>query len=342
MTIEKISSREARVQCVQGAWWQEEKCDRADIDKIQIHNKKIHIGGKHKRSYAPYVKRILESNFTPHEINAIGNLYIETDPQHMGEGVGGANEQFSIEGKAKASIIRIPQHMQGNHKDVAGAEDTLTHENIHALRNVMGRYVEDIDRDESETQLESIARISKDGMDNMNLGYYSSIPGLATREEQGSAIDEDRILLNEKYERKRKGDDAIYTVKEKYPQSNISKVKIEGDAESIDRYFLIETPQNETIRLHKSYSAGIVPPLKATKKRLQRRYGKDANIWEWKDGKKVSINKTITHKKKSVRKLNKNTKRKVTKKQSVKKNTYANAVKKYNYAMKKGNRFRMV
>jgi len=250
MTEEEISPREARVQCVQGAWWEKEECDRPDIDKIQIHNKKVHIGGKHKRSYAPYVKRILESNFTPHEINAIGNLYIETNPKHMGEGVGGANEQFDIEGKAKASIIRIPLHMQGNHKDVAGAEDTLTHENIHALRNAMGRYVEDIDRDESETQLESIARISKDGMDNMNIGYYSSIPDL-TREQGCKAIDEDRILLNEKYERKRKGDDAIYTVKEKYPQSNISKVKIEGgDAEDIDRYFLIETPQNETIRLH--------------------------------------------------------------------------------------------
>jgi len=85
-----------------------------------------------------------------------------------------------------------------------------------------------------------------------------------------------------------------------------------------------------------------VPPLKATKKRLQRRYGKDANIWEWKDGKKVKLTNKNTHKKVKVQKSNKGTKRKVTKKPSVKKNTYANAVKKYNAAMKKGNRFSMV
>ena len=238
MTEKKISPQEARVQCVQGAWWRKEVCARADIDKIQIHNTKIHIGGKYRRSYAPYVKRTLESNFTAQEINEIGNLYVETDPKDLGKDVGGSNEHFDIQGKAKASIIRILSHMQGNHKDVEGAEDALTHENIHALRNVMGRWVEDIDKEESETQLESIARISKNGMDNITTGYYDHIPGLETAEERFKAIDDDRILLNRTYERKRKGDDAIQKVKEKYPQSNISRVQLEeSDAENIDRYF---------------------------------------------------------------------------------------------------------
>ena len=238
MTEKKISPQEARVQCVQGAWWRKEVCARADIDKIQIHNTKIHIGGKYRRSYAPYVKRTLESNFTAQEINEIGNLYVETDPKDLGKDVGGSNEHFDIQGKAKASIIRIPPQRQGNHKDVEGAEDALTHENIHALRNVMGRWVEDIDKEESETQLESIARISKNGMDNITTGYYDHIPGLETAEERFKAIDDDRILLNRTYERKRKGDDAIQKVKEKYPQSNISRVQLEeSDAENIDRYF---------------------------------------------------------------------------------------------------------
>ena len=294
----RISPQEKRVQCVQGEWWRGEECNRPDIGNLWIHNTKIRIGGKYRGTYGPYVKEILESNFTPQEMERIGNLYIETNPKDLGENVGGSTEHFEIEGKAKAAIIRIPPHMQGDHKDVEGAEDSLTHENIHALRNVMGRYVRDLDREESETQLESISRMSEEGLENITTGYYQYIPGLKTPEDCFNAIDDDRILVNDEYSRKRKGDDAIHAVRTRYPKSNISRLRLEAgsDAENIDRYFLIGTPKKGLIRLHKRYRKGKIPPLETTKKRLQKRYGEDATIWEFNDGQKVKIGGNKTRK----------------------------------------------
>ena len=291
----KASPQTWRKACVQGEWWRDEQCKRADIDRLQIHDTEIMIGGKHRRQYAPYVEEVLEDNFTPKEIAHVKNLYVETNPKFLGEGVSASNEQFNPEGREDASIIRVPRSNQG--RDVVGGEETITHETIHALRNVMGRYVEDVDKDESTTELETICRISRDGMHKAATGYYQFIPGLKTNDEFFDAQDQDRLLLNVEYEHKRKGDDAIRTTETKYPESNISKIDLSGtvaatggNPESLDRYFLIKT-KGKTIRLHERDADGIVPPLRQTKKRLKKRYGEDATIFEWKDGEKVNISK---------------------------------------------------
>lgn len=296
------SSQQLRNVAMQAKWQNSKKPLPKDINHVTIHKKRVHIGGKHRNTYGPYVKDILESNFTSKELNEIDNLYIETNPLQMSKNCSGTCEELDFGKGIKGSIIRIPKVKQGN---IQGGEDTLTHETIHALRFTTNRNIRDNNRNEKETQLESLSRISFNGLQKMTTGYYDYIPELKTVDERFIAIDDDRVLLNKTLKRKQKGKYALRTVNKNYRRSQLSKARF-SPGENIDRYFFVKTSTGLMVKVHKRYKVGKVATVTELKMQFGKRYGPNATVWEWHDGKK----KLFLSKKKSVKRNVKKQKKK--------------------------------
>ena len=258
---------------------------RKDIKCTKVHNKCVHVGGNNRKSYAPFIKDTLESNFTSGEIHKMKNIYIETNPKNFDKDCSGTSESLDFGKGVKGSIILIPKRKQGN---VEGGEDTLTHETIHALRFSTNRYIKDVNREEKETQLESLSRISYDGFQQATTGYYTFVPKLDTIAERFDAMDSDRILLNNTLQRTRKGKWAIKTVNKKYKKTQLSKAHF-SPGENIDRYFLVKLESGTIIRVHKRYKIGKYVNMLQLKDQFKARYGSNAIVWEWQNGKKIKI-----------------------------------------------------
>ena len=307
MATKKKSPQYLRNAAIQGKWQGSKKALPKDITHVLVHKKRVHIGGKHRNTYSPFVKGILESNFTGREMREIDNLYIETNPENLGKNCSGTSEELDFGKNIKGSIIRILPEKQGN---VEGGEDTLTHETIHASRFATNRNIRDVNREEKETQLESISRISFGGLQKMTTGYYDFVPDLKTIDERFNAVDSDRVLLNKTLKRKRRGKSAIKAVNTKYKRTQLSKAHF-SPGENLDRYFLVKTATGISIKVHKRYKAGKSPNIAQIKKQFRTRYGLNATVWEWENGKKKMIlNKSNKKKmvKKPIKKRSKNRK----------------------------------
>ena len=307
MATKKKSPQHLRNAAIQGKWQGSKKPLPKDITHVLVHKKRVHIGGKHRNTYSSYVKGILESNFTGQETHKIDNLYVETNPLKMDKGCGGTCEELDFGKGIKGSIIRISKESQGK---VQGGEDRLTHETIHASRFSTNRNIHDVDREEKETQLESVSRISFNGLQKMTTGYYDFIPDIKTIDERFNAIDSDRVLLNKSLKRKRRGKSAIKAVNTKYKRSHLSKAHF-SPGENIDRYFIVKTATGITIKLHKHYKSGKSPTITQIKKQFRTRYGRNVTVWEWQDGKrKLILNKDKSTEKRTTKKrINKRSKK---------------------------------
>ena len=258
-------------------------CD--DIDVIKVHGRNIYIGGKYRKSYRNHVASILTNNFTRAELNAIGNLYIETAPRTATmEGAAGVHTGFTLPplkrgGKRiKGSSIRIAPAYQNR-------KTAFIHEMIHAVRFAQGRYVRDVDREEKETELETIARVGTRDLS----GYYKF-----TSDPEGSIAHDKRIMVGNTVHGRLKGKAAIRRTEKCYNKSKIKDVHF-SPAEYIDRYFIVKTSTGAKHDVHIRFLKGS--NLNTIRSNLKKRYGKHAQMWEWRDGKKVKISSKRTIKK---------------------------------------------
>ena len=253
---------------------------RKDIGKTKIHNRLVFVGGKYRKKVKPFVKKTISSNFTASELKEIKNLYIETAGGVEKKWVG-QHEGICYPNGKKASVISIK-------KDYHDSEDTLTHELVHAHRFATGRKVLDRNRDEKETDLETVARLNYSGLQNKRAGYYWYIPEVKGNDEKHKKAQyKDRIGLTGSIKKKLKGKRAIKKIKEYYPKSEIRKAHF-SPAENLDRYFLVKLPNGTKIEVHQRYTKGK-ENLTEIKKSFRKKYGAGIEAWEYRNGKKVRI-----------------------------------------------------
>lgn len=245
---------------------------RKDVEVVKIHGRNIYVGGELRKKSVPFIKRVIENNFTANEIKKIKNLYIETDVSLPG--LKGRHTGYETKGGVKFSKVTVDKKY---HDD----EDTLTHEVIHAHRSASNRIVKDVDRDEKETDLEALARQSNPRIKKG--GYYQYAP-----KEIGirNAIERDRKGLTGSMGKSLKGKKAIERTREYYPKSIISGVHF-SPPELIDRYFYVILKNGTKANIHMRFDRTV--PLQTIKKRLKEEHGKEIKAWEWRDGKKFRI-----------------------------------------------------
>ena len=262
---------------------------RNDIDKLKAHRRMVCVGGKYRKKAKPSIKKVISSNFTGNVLKEIKNLYIETSGIKSGGNWAGQHEGIHLTDGNKASIITI-------RKGFIDSEDVLTHELVHAHRFATERrYPFDRNKDEKETDLETVARLSPQGLLNKICGYYNYIPIVKEKtspSEQSKARKEaqlkDRKCLTGAVNKKLKGKRAIKKVKECYPKSEIRKAHF-SPAENVDRYFLVKLPDGTKIEIHQRYPKGKRGNLREIKKAFKKKYGTGIKAWEYRNGKKVRI-----------------------------------------------------
>jgi len=261
---------------------------RNDIDKIKVHGRMVCVGSKYRNKLKLTAKKVLTSNFTGQELSEIKNLYIDVKGAKKGAWAG-QHQGVRFPNGITGSIITIKSSEINN-------EDVLTHELVHAHRFATGRsYPFDRNREEKETDLETIARLSPQGFVNKTCGYYNFIPSVTkinSPNERSKARKEaqlkDRKCLTGSVSKKLKGKRVIKKVKECYPKSEIRKAHF-SPAEQIDRYFLVKLPNGTTIQVHQWYPKGRKGKLTEIKKAFKKKYGTGIKAWEYRNGKKVRI-----------------------------------------------------
>jgi len=250
---------------------------RNDIDKLKLRGRMVCVGGKYRKQIESNVRKVLTSNFTRQELSQIKNLYIETsEPLANAQWAGQCQTIRLYNDEKLGSIITIGKKWINN-------EHVLTHELVHAHRFATGRnYPYDINKDEKETELEAIARLTPQAIHSGICGYYTFLP------KSLSAQLKDRKCLTGSEKKKLKGKRAIKKVKECYPKSEIRKVHF-SPAENVDRYFLVKLPDGTKIEIHQRYPKGKRGNLREIKKAFKKKYGKEIKAWEYRNGKKVRI-----------------------------------------------------
>ena len=264
-----------------------------DLLRMKLKSGKIIRGGDDgpaDRKTLKNVAKILNQNFSKRELRNM-DLYIE--PSVMMTGCAASHARIHTAGK-DFSVIFVRADLE---PDIL--ESTLTHEAVHARRAAHGQLVRDQDREESMTEFETLGRLSRRGaraarQNASTHGYYRHI-GATTREHK-AAHAHDRALITRKGTAKRnRGSSLTRRTKDLYPQSAISRLKIETSTpknprqgtEWIDRYFLIQTPRGGSIDFHMAFTKKA--PLSEVRKNLQNRFGKNIKAWEYHDGKKKVI-----------------------------------------------------
>lgn len=251
--------------------------------------KKVRVGSnKAHKKHATEIKGILNQNFTAEELGDM-NLYFEY-PASKTVGVVALHTGYEENGR-RFSIIDIASHNRG-------LEDTVTHEVVHARRWSKKEQIRDVDREESETELETIARISNKGLDERFGGYYQYLKHGRPKD----LIRQDRALITGDASKPLRGKEAVRGINQKFNESNISQYDGEGrwegsakrrrvkmPGEDLDRYFEVDTPKRKNIQAHARLSKKL--PIGRIITTLKKKYGKDARIYEWRDGKKVLIAK---------------------------------------------------
>lgn len=250
-------------------------------------------------------------SFNDKEINGMNLYYEYPDAKMDTHTLGECAYWASDDGKKNQTKYVVIGINKKNVKD----EATIIHETIHANRFADGIEIRDVDKDEAYVELETIARVSKNGLMRMNapdmLGYYSYLGAKGWEK-----LKEDRILLTGSLDKHLSGDNVHKRVKEVFSKSNISKLLIarrkgksmvnqtkqQMPGEWRDRFFHIDVPGQDEIDKHMQFrrtmtNAEVVDHLK-------KQYGKNISIWEWRDGKKfrMTTKTPVSSRKSPVRK----------------------------------------
>jgi hypothetical protein len=239
----------------------------------------------------------INAAFNTNELSRL-NLYFEYPSNRVTGGVLGQTDSITAPDGRDYSQIEINRHAM---KD----EPTIVHEVIHALRYLDDYENEDQDIDEAQTELETVARVSRDGLMKMRncLGYYSYMTN------GWEKLKQDRILLTGSLDRNLDGETARRRVKELFHKSNIFRLrvgvmtnrkgkrnrklvrvdpnKMRRVPEWLDRFFYVISPDKLKIKMHIQSKKYV--PLREVIKDIKTEYGKTSKIWEYRDGKKVKV-----------------------------------------------------
>ena len=261
--------------------------DKLDMPIQDIHvfkdktGKNVYVGGsdkKRRNTLTNTVKNIMVHSFAASELKKM-SLYFDASHPSSANAAGECQTFTFNRGEKhekKHSIIRVAKGRE--------QEDTLMHEMVHARRHAMGDHVRDIDREEKETELESVIRMQFPA--RKVTGYYQFHPDGLDDNKRRNMIVADRILATGSEKKSLKGKRAVKRTQEIYNKSFISTVHF-SPAEDVDGYFEIRLPDGIMVDLHVRYTKR--PSLTQIKKDLKKRYGTNITAWEYRDGKRVQI-----------------------------------------------------
>lgn len=252
---------------------------RSDIGVMKTTpTRTLRVGNDHKKNINDFKKYILpkiQHVFTKQELDMI-YAYFEYPNNKMSNLFAGLTSGWVSKNGKRFSIIDINNLHK---KDM----DTITHELIHALRFAKKDRTRDIDKDEAETQLETLARLSNTDIKkirNSDTGYYEIVGGVKSMMNDRKMITS-KCKLNgglSKCVKKNLGKSIIGKIN--IPNKYIPKLKM--NPENIDRDFVVVKDGKE-IYIQGNYGNKTTEGIK---KLFITTYGKNIKIYEYKDGKK--------------------------------------------------------
>lgn len=271
--------------------------DRSRKDVMKFKNyagNNIYIGSgmeAKRNKIASHTRRILRNQFTIAENRAMGSVFVEGT---MGNtGAWGSNAGYP---KFKGNYMRLDPK-------IYDSDIVVTHEFIHAMRWGLGDHVRDRTREEKETELETVCRIPKSSITGMDggsqrfvPGYYMYVPDLKRiRRTSGYGAYKDAVIQSMLHDRKvimgsvdakMKGISLRRRLNSDLFKKTVISQAHFSPAEKLDRYFLIKDNGIER-SLHIRY--GKIQTVATIKRDFIKEYGKDVEVWEYQDGKKVKF-----------------------------------------------------
>ena len=265
------------------------------ISFIGSTGRKVYVGGENKSSREELLsltKHKLDNYFTISEVKEMGPLYIQAGGESIGSG-GSCQHLVSIKHRTHITgKIRTPHIISISEEHINDAA-ILTHEFVHAKRWGTKDHVSDINREEKETDLETMCRLSPSDFDDRGgAGYYQFIPEV--REELkkdpifGTRLmwkfqkDDRQLVIGKKPGMK--GVALKQKINKVYNKTHISDAQF-SQAEKLDRFFIIKSKEL-TLNEHNRYIRSIT--LEEIKQGYRETYP-GAKVWEIRDGVKVRI-----------------------------------------------------
>ena len=190
---------------------------RDDIKKLKLKNGKvIRIGSdtinNNMNNFKKYILPHINKSFTAKELRNI-DIYIEYPSKKLPKNFAGVSTGWESDKKKKFSTIEL-----GHAKDAP----TAIHEILHAMKYENGNYIQDVHKDEAETELETYVRLTPQQRKKIpcNDGYYSFIKGnkCKARKEDTETI-ESACNIKDKH-------GLTTCVKRNLKKTNIGKIKI--------------------------------------------------------------------------------------------------------------------
>lgn len=289
----------------------EKSCDIEGIDVPMANirsaktksGKVIRYGASSKsflNQFPKSVLALLNAAFTNEELRKT-TAYIEYGGG-QNKGFAGNAWQYKNQSQQKTfSIIALSSKYKNN-------PEVIIHEFVHARRHAYGEHSRDRDREEAETDLETMGRLTENELLQSSCGYYQYlVSGDGSTEKRDRKIRqlqlEDRRLLTKKPNTRMKGVPLRKRIKEVFPKTHISLYARYGkraarhgyacpaQAEWIDQYFQVVAPGGRKSELHIHFQKKEDP--RRTRSRLIKeqvaKNGPKCKIYEWRDGKKVLI-----------------------------------------------------
>ncbi len=258
----------------------------------------LHItgGSEDKREH---IRQIIKDHFTPSEVSILQGADIFVS-NYQGLDNGAYTIEFDLNKKGDVLVAKRPKITiyRAVHESDAMDHVTVIHEIVHHLRvfdtrrkGTQGRpsvdaeqieaELDDDDLEEALTEAETVAR-QDPWQDRTRGGYYRRVNGNpdAAREHDRKVITESRSLDHPII-----GVEAFTKTDKHFPQTEISKLKIEGKAESIDRFFYIKEHGKRGFTIFNTHDEEGT----ASNATVKRTFPKARSIYEFKDGKPVKL-----------------------------------------------------
>lgn len=261
---------------------------RRDVFKFKnLAGNNIYIGSgseKKRKLLAFHVRRILIKQFTGEENRAMGSVFVEGSCPRVD--ALGSNAGYP---RYHANFVSIKPKSYDD-------DEVITHELIHAMRWGFGQHSMDRNKEEKETELETICRIPKHSITGREFwigGYYLYVPSIRAERDRTKraelikkAMLHDRKVIMGSEDAQMKGKPLRRRINSRrFFDTEMSKAHF-SPAELLDRYFVV-LDQGLRSNVHIRYAK---PPKVATiKKEFVQEYGKGVKVWEYQDGKKVKF-----------------------------------------------------
>jgi len=146
---------------------------RTDIKNLRLNNKVIRIGSdtidKNLKNFKKFILPTINNAFTKNELKNI-DIYIEYPSNKLPKNFSGISTGWESEKNKKFSTIDLSTKTDA---------PTAVHEILHAMKYENNKFINNIHKDEAETELETYLRLSPKMRKKIPCsdGYYSFIKG---------------------------------------------------------------------------------------------------------------------------------------------------------------------